>query len=375
VPDPLRILHLIDKNRLTTGSVVQMMEAARGLAGRGNRVSVASRPGGDLEDACADLAIPFLSLPLRGPVDPGSALRLRRQLLRKHPAVVHVHKGGPHAVALLAATGLGPSPVLVVNRGVSFPLDRFNRWKYRHPRVRAVVCVAEYVRGVVIRSAGLDPRRVSVVHGGTDTTLFDPSVADGARVRAELGLGSEDLLIGQVSVRDWKGWRELLAAFAGVVRHRPQARLLFVGCETAAELDKVETAARDLGCFDCVLTLPFRADMPRVLAACDVVADASWTGTGITGTLREGMSMERAVVATDCGGNHELVVDGEVGLLVPPRDVCTLAAALDRLLGDAPLRARLGRAARERVVKNFSTKGRLDRLETLYRDLVARPAE
>ena len=374
MPDPLRILHLIDKNRLTTGSVVQMMEAARGLLQRGHRVWVTSRSGGDLEGACSDAGIPFFSLPLRGPADLVSALRLRRRLRSEDFAIVHAHKGRPHAIALLASAGLGPSPVLVVNRGVSFPLDRFNRWKYRHPRVGAVVCVAENVRSVVIRSAGLDPLQASVVHAGTDTTRFDPSAADGARVRTDVGLGPETLLVGQISVRDWKGWRDLLAAFAGVAERRPNTRLLLVGCETAAELDKIKTTARDLGCLDCVLTLPFRADMPEVLAACDVVVDASWTGTGITGTLREAMAMERAVVGTDCGGNRELVIDGEVGLLVPPRDVSALAAAIEQLLGNAPLRTRLGKAARQRVVTHFSTEHRLDRLETLYRNLVARPA-
>ena len=66
--------------------------------------------------------------------------------------------------------------------------------------------------------------------------------------------------------------------------------------------------------------------MPEVLAACDVVVDASWAGTGITGTVREGMAMAKGVVASDCAGNRELVVDGSTGLLVPPRDVPALAA-------------------------------------------------
>jgi glycosyltransferase involved in cell wall biosynthesis len=108
-----------------------------------------------------------------------------------------------------------------------------------------------------------------------------------------------------------------------------------------------------------------------VLGACDIVTDASWAGTGITGTVREAMAMERAVVATDCAGNRELVVDGEVGLLVPRKDVGALAGALDRLLGNAELVRRLGEAARRRVVSAFSTRVRLDRLEALYSRLVA----
>jgi glycosyltransferase involved in cell wall biosynthesis len=110
--------------------------------------------------------------------------------------------------------------------------------------------------------------------------------------------------------------------------------------------------------------------MPEVLAACDLVVDASWAGTGITGTLREAMAMERAVVATDCGGNRELVIDGEVGLVVAPRDVDALASAITRLLENPALRQRLGTTARQRVVNHFSTEKRIDRLEVLYRKVL-----
>ncbi len=368
---PLSIVHVLEKNRLTTGSVVQMMEAARGLAARGHRVTVASRPGGDLEAACAGAGVEFLPLALAHPADLGSARRLRRELRRLGAEVIHVHKGRSHAVALLAAAGMGRLPVLVVNRGVSFPLDLLNRWKYRHPRVGAVVCVAEAIREVVIRTGGVRPERVVTVHAGTDTDRFDPGRVDTAAVRQELGLPPDALLVGQVSVRDWKGWRELVVAFAGVAPRYPGARLVLVGCEPESEREKVLAAARGAGIPERVLTLPYRRDMPEVLGACDVVVDASWAGTGITGTVREAMAMARAVVATDCAGNRELVVDGEVGLLVPPLDTRALARALDRLLADPALRARLGAAARRRVVERFSTRARLDRLERLYRELVA----
>ncbi len=366
---PLGIVHALEKNRLTTGSVVQMMEAVRGLAARGHRLRVVGRPGGDLEAACAEAGAAFSPLPLRNEFDVASALAWRR-ILREEPAhIIHVHKGRPHSVALLACLGLGPRPALVVNRGVSFPLDLFNKWKYRHPRVGAVVCVAEAIRRIVIASGGIAPERVHTIHAGTDTGRFDPARTDTLRVREELGLGPDHLLVGQVSVRDWKGWRELAEAFAAVAPSHPGARLLLVGCEPEAEREKVRTAAEELGIAGRLLTLPYRTDMPEVLGACDVVVDASWAGTGITGTIREAMAMERAVVATDCAGNRELVVDGEVGLLVPRRDVEALAGALDRLLGDAGLRGRLGRAARRRVVEGFSTRVRLDRLERLYREL------
>jgi glycosyltransferase involved in cell wall biosynthesis len=371
----LKIIHALEKNRLTTGSVVQMLAAAQGLAARGHEVTIVSRSGGDLEAACAGTAVELHPLPLRSAFDLRSALALRRLLRRRAIDLIQVHKGRPHAIALMAAAGLGPRPVVVVNRGVSFPLDRWNRGKYRHPRVGAVVCVAEAVRQEVIRSGRLSPEKVRTIPAGTDLTRFDRSRIDTSKVRSELGLAPEQLLVAQVSVRDWKGWRELLAAFVAVRTEHADARLLLVGCEPGPERSKVLAAAEALGAADALLTLPYRYDMPEVLAACDVVVDASSHGTGITGVIRESMAMERAVIASDCGGNRELVVDQECGLLVPPHDVDALAAGLTRLLSSRARRESMGRAARLRVAGGFSTEYRLDRLEQLYTELLGRPSQ
>jgi glycosyltransferase involved in cell wall biosynthesis len=218
------IVHVLEKNRTTTGSVVQMLEAAMELSVRGHRVTVASRPGGDLEAACEDTGVGFVPLPLRGAVDPPSVRTLRRVLRLAGTEVVHVHKGRAHAAALLAATGLGPWPQVVVNRGVTFPLDPFNRWKYRHPRVSAVVCVADAVGEVVVRTGGVRPERVTVIHAGTDPEVFDPSRVSGVAVRRSLALGRDAVVVGHVSIRDWKGWREVLGAFARAALDRPSRR-------------------------------------------------------------------------------------------------------------------------------------------------------
>jgi glycosyltransferase involved in cell wall biosynthesis len=111
--------------------------------------------------------------------------------------------------------------------------------------------------------------------------------------------------------------------------------------------------------------------MPDVLAAADVVADLSYEGLGITGTIREAMALGRPVVASSAGGNPELVQDGVSGLLVPPRDPPAVAAAIRRLVLDPALGSRLGTAARERVSRGFSTEVRLDRIEELYSRLIA----
>jgi glycosyltransferase involved in cell wall biosynthesis len=370
VNPPLGILHALNKNRLTTGSAVQMMEAAREQRQRGHQVTVAAPPKGDMEDACHQSGVDFLPLPFRHEIDVVSISGLRR-LFRSGCDIAHVHKGLPLSLVLVAAAGLGHRPRVVTNRGVSFSLDIFNRWKYRHPRVDVVVCVAEAVREVIMASAGVRREKTRVIYAGTDTSRFCPARHRGDTIRRELGLSSSTLLIGSVSVRGWKGWRELIEAFARLKSSGLDAHLLLVGCEPDSERLKVENEAASLNLAERVLPLGFRSDMRDVLGACDIVVDASWEGTGITGTIREAMAMAKPVVATDVGGNSELISRPGVGRLVPPRNVERLTKVLVELAGAPELRSTIGKAARRRVCERFSTEKRVDELLTLYDELVS----
>ena len=90
----------------------------------------------------------------------------------------------------------------VVNRGVSFPLDVWNRIKYRTQRVDRVVTVCEQIKDVIVASGELPPEKVVVVYAGTDVALFDPRQWDARAFRREKGIADDRFLIAQVGVRD-----------------------------------------------------------------------------------------------------------------------------------------------------------------------------
>ncbi|MFI5143426.1 MAG: glycosyltransferase family 4 protein [Thermoanaerobaculales bacterium] len=366
---PLSIAHVLEKASFATGSVVQMFEAARGLAARGQRVLVVTRPAEEMAERCAAVGVTHVALPLYNEFDVLSMRRLARLARREAVDVVHVHKGAAHAVAL-GATWFGARYALVVNRGVSFPLGFFSGIKYRSRKVNRIVVVADSVRKVVIKSGRVLPARVETIYAGVDVDRFDPTWTDPGVVRQEFSIPFSARVVGHVGMRDWKGWKELLKAFPLVRQDHPDAHLLLVACTSETQRAGVLDLAAEMGLAGAVTATMARRDMPNVLAACDVVVDPSWAGTGITGTLREAMSLGKPVVATAVAGNPELVEDGISGLLVPPREVETLAAAISRLLRDRELAQRLGAAARERIRRHFSTTLRLDRLEELYRKVV-----
>jgi glycosyltransferase involved in cell wall biosynthesis len=294
-----------------------------------------------------------------------SAWRLARIVREERIQVVHAHKGIARTHALLA--GLRARiPVLILNRGVSFRLDPFNRLGYATRRVTAIVAVCESIRQGLI-AQGIDPRKIHVVYSGTDTDRFHPGV-DGAPVRRELGVSPEAFVLAQIGVRSTKGNDDVIDALPVILAKAPHARLVVVG---ARRPEPLRERARARGVEAAVRVLGYRDDVPAILAASDCCVDASFVGHGVTGALREALAVETAVIGTNLEGNPELIRHGETGLLVPPRDPRAIAAAVLTFVADPALRRRTAHAGRQRVEAEFSLRVKVARMEALYRELVA----
>ena len=366
----MRIFQVLEFNQFNTGSVHQMFQAAAGLRERGHDVTIISRPDETLRARAAERGVEFAGLPLRNQFDVGSMLAFRRLAKAKKPDVIHVHKGVAHAVALWATRGCDAG-AFVVNRGVSFPLDVWNRGKYRTKRVDRVVTVCQQIKDVIVESGGLPSEKVQVVYAGTDVEIFDPARWEPRAFRREKGIGDDKFLVAQVGVRDWKGWKELIDAARDVAVTHPNIHIALIGCRNDAERNEVMTYAKSVEMADRVSAIEYRTDMPNVFASCDLVVDASWAGTGITGTIREAMAMQKPVIATDAGGNRELVSSPEVGWLVPMKDHAALTSAMLTVIEDRGRAGRVAANAREHVVNGFSKELRITRLEELYQRILS----
>jgi glycosyltransferase involved in cell wall biosynthesis len=368
----VRIFQVLEFNQFNTGSVHQMFQAAAGLSERGHDVTIVSRPDATLAARAAASGVRFAGLPMRHQFDLSSIVKLRRLVRELRPDVIHVHKGIAHALAFAATAFLGERRpgAFVVNRGVSFPLDRWNRGKYRTKRVDRVVTVCDDIKRVIVTSGRLPDEKVVVVYAGTDVVQFDPARWDPRAFRREKEIAGDRFLVAQVGVRDWKGWMELIDAIRDVAPAHPAIHLALIGCRNEEEKAEVNAWAEKRGVSERVTAVEYRTDMPNVFASCDLVVDASWAGTGITGTVREAMAMQKPVIATDCGGNRELVSSPAVGWLVPKRDVTALAGALATVAGDPAHAASVAASARQHVVNGFSKELRITKLEGLYRAIL-----
>jgi glycosyltransferase involved in cell wall biosynthesis len=364
----LRLLEIYPNPDYFTGAAVQFSELATGLAARGHDVVVLTGPSAIWREKTRATGVTHHGLPMPPSVSVRSVAAIARLIRRHRFHVVRAHKGVARTHVLLAGL-VTRVPVLVLNRGVSFKLDPFNRLGYTTRRVTAVVAVCESIkRGLIAQ--GVPAEKIEVIHSGTDTGRFHPGV-DGRAVRRELGLGPEHFLFTQVGVRSSKGNDVVIDAFAQVAARSPGARLLLVGARNPAPLHE---RAKARGVREAVHVWGYREDVPQILRASDCGVDASWAGLGLTGSVRETLAVGTAVIATDLEGNPELVRHGETGLLVPARDPDALARAMLTFLDDPELAARTGDAGRRRVEREFSLQVKLDRTEALYRRLAARAA-
>jgi glycosyltransferase involved in cell wall biosynthesis len=366
----MKIFQILEFNQFNTGSVHQMFQAATGLHERGHEVTVISRPDPVLEAKAREHGVAFHGFAFRNQFDLTTIRGLRRLIRSERPDVIHVHKGISHALALMA-TWRNPVGAFVVNRGVSFPLDRWNRGKYRTSRVDRVVTVCQQIKDVIVESGGLPPEKVQVVFAGTDVHAFDPARWDARAFRREKAISDDRFVVAQVGVRDWKGWKELVDSISDVVPTHPRVHLLLIGCRNEAEKTEVLTYARQAGVGDAVTPVEYRSDMPNVFASCDLVVDASWAGTGITGTIREAMAMQKPVIATSAGGNGELVTSAEVGWLIPMKNRAALTEALLDVVDHPERSATVAANARRHVMGGYSKELRITRLETLYTEILA----
>ena len=231
--------------------------------------------------------------------------------------------------------------------------------------VDRVIAVSEAARSFLITGKGYDARKIVVVPNGRDLSVFRPG-AGGQAVRKELGIDRSTPLVGVVGrLEEQKGHGYLLDGWPAVLSEFPDARLLVVGDGRLRAT--LERRVRELGVAHSVLFAGFRADVPRVLDAVDVLVLPSLY-EGMPLTAIEASAMAKPVVATAVDGTPEVIREGRTGRLVPPRDPAALSRALRALLRDPADAQRLGCAGRDFVLARFELARQVDATARVYRE-------
>ncbi len=229
-----------------------------------------------------------------------------------------------------------------------------------------VIGVSDYVCQCLSATCLLRPQKIHRIYNSVDTVAQADADA-GENFRRKWGIPLDRLLVVQVSqVIPQKGWSDLLEAARLILQRNPDVYFAMVGEGACRKQFMDEASALGLAARVIWTGLSQNPIADGVYSAADVVCQASRWKEAFGWTIAEAMLSERPVVATRVGGIPELIQDGETGLLVPPSDPAALAEEILRLIGNQPLREKMGQASRRAVEKNFSLQTNIAKLLDLY---------
>lgn len=339
-------------------------------------------PGGILDEEAARLGMPVRFVPaLQRRIRPHRDLAALAQLVRMfredRPDIVHTHSSKAGVVGRLAARLAGVPRVVHTIHGFGFHAGQ--PWPLRASLVAAERMAARATSHfIAVSSANLEAgialglferERVTLIRSGVHLEAFE-SAARGAAgrearaaLRRELGVAPDVPLVGMIAcLKPQKSPRTFVEVAALVARRAPGAVFVLAG---DGELRReVEDRIRDLNLSGRVRLLGWRRDVPRLMAALDVLLHTSlWEG--LPRVLPEAIAASVPIVATGVDGTRDILRDGETGIVCAPLDAAGLAAGVLRLLEDRPHAAALARRARA-VLPEFDMDGMVRAQERLY---------
>jgi glycosyltransferase involved in cell wall biosynthesis len=364
----LPVLHVVES--LERGGLERMvcdLAAAQRQSGREVSIVCLFRRGILAAEAAAS-AIAIIEIGKKAGPDARAVLRLRKALRSAGPCIIHTHNSTAHYYAAIAAVGLR-NRILVNTRhgmGATAPADRREKlFRWSLPWTSAVIAVCHHARTRFVRDGIVPADKATVIPNGIRLDRFRPTDARSrAALRRQLGVPEEAFVVGTVGRLNWaKDHLFLLDAFAGLLRHAPEARLIIVG---DGELRSgVQEHARGLNIENAVVLAGDRPDVPELLGCFDVFALSSKT-EGYSIALLEASAAGLPIVATAVGGNAEIVQQDKSGLLVAHGDRSGLTIAMRRLYEDQELRRRIGEAARRWAEARASVEAMKCSYEQLY---------
>jgi glycosyltransferase involved in cell wall biosynthesis len=308
--------------------------------------------------------------------------RFAREIVANHVQIVHSYNFYGNVFAVPAAR-LAAAPVVIASiRDQGAYLTSRQKMVQRHV-CRLADCVL--VNATAIRDwlvdDGYNARKIVVIRNGINLASFHTPHA-GVGLRRQVGLPEGVPVAASVSrLSRSKGIEHFLDAAALVSQRHPDLHVLIVGegvttrdhgvtPDHSYQSSLVERAKR-LGLGNRVVFTGYRADVPDLLRQVSMSVMPSLT-EGLSNVVLESMAAGVPVVATRVGGTPEALEEGRTGLLVPPADPAALARAMNHLLDEPGLAAKMGVSGRRLVEEKFSMQQMVHATEQLYSDLLAR---
>ena len=235
-----------------------------------------------------------------------------------------------------------------------------NKFAVRH--CHKIVTVSNSLKDELENISGVKSNKIEIIYNGIDPDLFKNN--NDYDFRKEFQFPEKTFLIGTVgSLRPVKGYNILLKALALVLKTNQNCFLAIIG--DGNEKSKLIKLAEELGVQGNVIFTGRRNDVPNILKSFDAYCCSSFT-EGISNAILEAMAAAKPIIATNVGGNIEVIKDYECGILVQAHDAHDLSKSITYLLNNPSESIRMGNNAHIRVKKYFNQKEMIKKYEKIY---------
>ena len=351
------IAHVMHRMYLA-GAEVLAADIARRLKDQYRFVFLCLDEIGPLGMRLAEEGFDIVDLKRKPGVDWAVSKRIRHAQRQYGIDLYHAHQYTPFFYAAWSRRLSARPRVLFTEHGRHYPDFRrtkrvvVNRFLLRrHDRVTAV---GRFVKQALVDHEGIAPGRIEVIHNGIDPQQFSDArnEQDRSAIRTELDVDSEQVMVLQVArFHPVKDHATAIQAMALTVQQAPNIVLVLAG--DGERMAQMQSLADDLNLANHVRFLGVRQDIPRLMVGADIFLLSSLS-EGISVTLLEAMGASVPIVATEVGGNGEVVIAGQSGLLAPRGDAEGLARHLVTLANDGQMRQRMGQAGHAHLLDQFT---------------------
>jgi glycosyltransferase involved in cell wall biosynthesis len=306
-------------------------------------------------------------------VNPFSILKTASIIKSGNFDLIHSHASRDLWLLVPALKILRKSLPLVLTKHVgSFIIKKDFLHNKIYNRVTLAIAISEVIKKNLITTTSLTAEKIKIIYNGVDLTKFDPSVADRNKLRNELNVGINDILIGMTGRFSLgKGHEEFLFAAKELNKKYSNLKFVIVGEASRGEdnyATKIQLLTKEYN-LQNVFFVGFRSDIPDVLAAMDIFVFPSHAEAFGVGLI-EAMSMNKPTVAANTDGVLDIVLDNETGLFFNSRDGKDLCNKIVKLIDDSELRPKLGSNARKRVLEIFDLEKITDQHIITYNNLI-----
>jgi len=384
-PEPIRLLKV-----MTTffhgGTEGQVLNLVRHLDRQAFDLQFAClRKGGDMLDEFEKLNIPISEFRIKNLYRPQTFMqqwRFAAHLRTQNIQIAHSYNFYANLFAIPAAR-MARVPVVLASirdRGVYLTPNQKIAQKWVCRLADRILVNAESIREWLLEQ-GYQDSRITVIKNGVDMSRY-AGHTNTSHIRRELGIADSSPIVVLIArLNPQKGVDDFIKAAALLRGSHPDVRFLIVGSKLQYQegvfsqdreyLKELQQLAADLGVGESVIFAGHRTDTPEILAKAAISVLPSHS-EGLSNTLLESMAAGIPTVATNVGGNPELVKDHVNGILIPVKSPEHLAGAMRVILDDSQLAHRFGREAKIMATEGFSLDKMTADTQALYRAELAR---